>query len=117
VQRLRINPALSGAGFDAAMSGGGGGMGMSGGYSERGGGEGGRGYGGEFGRGGGPSFSSAPMMTGATPGVGSEFAEVDIQGLVYIFNQPDDTALTVPGEEPAAAADETVAASGDGTVR
>ena len=116
VQRLRINPSQSGAGFDVAASGGGGYGG--GGY----GGEMGRGspggYGGEMGRGGGGISFSAPM--GNMAGSNSEFAEVDIQGLVYIFNQPDATALAVPGEEGAAPADETVAASGesgDGVVR
>jgi hypothetical protein len=58
---------------------------------------------------------SAPMGNMASSN--SEFAEVDIQGLVYIFNEPDATALSVPGEEGAEAADETVAATEDGVVR
>jgi hypothetical protein len=113
VQRLRINPSQSGVGFDAAAS-------NVGSYGGAGfGGEMGRGapggYGGEFGRGGGGMSFSAPM--GDMASSNTEFAEVDIQGLVYIFNEPDATALAVPGEEAAAPADETVAATGDGVVR
>jgi hypothetical protein len=37
--------------------------------------------------------------------------------LVYIFNEPDATALAVPGEESAAPADDTVAATDDAVVR
>jgi hypothetical protein len=92
VQRLRINAGQSGAGFDGSMMGGGG-PGMGGGY----------------GREGGASFAPGGGMQAA--GVNSEFAEVDIQGLVYIFNQPDAAALAVPGEE-GAAAPETVASAG-----
>jgi hypothetical protein len=89
VQRLRINPEKSGVGFDmAAMGGEGGGgdggyRGGMGGY--RGGGE-GRSYGGE----GGYSPSIAPT---------ADLVTVEVEGLVYIYNAPDPTVLTVPGGE------------------
>jgi hypothetical protein len=110
VQRMRINPSQSGVGFDVTASSSGYAGGGYGGEMGRGG-----GYGGEFGRGGGGMSFSAPMGNMASSN--SEFAEVDIQGLVYIFNEPDATALAVPGEEGAEAADETVAATEDGVVR
>lgn len=87
VQRLRINPEQSGAGFDSGMSGGGleGGRYMGGGGMELG------GY-------------------AATPGaVSPDFVTVEIQGLVYIYNAPDPTTLTVPGgDEVLAATDSAV---------
>jgi hypothetical protein len=84
VQRLRINPDKSGVGFDAAGGGGGGGY--------RGGGEG-------MYRGGEGGMSATP---GAVP---ADFVTVEIQGLVYIYNPPDASVLTVPGgEEDLAAA-------------
>jgi hypothetical protein len=93
VQRLRINPDKSGAGFDAMAGGGGeGGMYRGGGGMYRGG-EGG-------------------MSSYATPGaVPADFVTVEIQGLVYIYNPPDASVLAVPGgeEDLAAAPAEEVA--------
>jgi hypothetical protein len=89
VQRLRINPEKSGAGFTAEM---GSGMGMGSPEGMRM-----RGpsammpmmpRGGEF------SSMQLPSDT-ATTGL----ATVEIQGLVYIFNPPDPAMLSVPGGE------------------
>lgn len=109
VKRVRINATKSGAAFegqtltvgglDAAAAGDGGGYGGGrggygggrGGYSGggRGGYSGGGGYGGGMGEG-------LLMPTG--PGA-SNIAEVDIQGVVYIYNPPNDEMLTIPGAE------------------
>ncbi len=112
VQRVRINPEQSGAGFDQTMGGMSamaGGMGMEG-YGGRGGIP--SGYGDRGGRGGG--FESSPMMSMpmSTVGGSPELAQVEIQGLVYIYNEPDQAALAVPGgEETTTPADATVAAA------
>src|SRR5688572_23576382 len=89
VKRLRINPEQAAEGFDMTMGSTGAGaegMGrMGGGY-----------------RGGG---FSAPMAT-ATPGAPSaDMVTVELHGLVYIYNPPDSTVLTVPGAEDLAVAD------------
>jgi hypothetical protein len=103
VQRVRINPMLSGAGFDAnftvaspeAMATDGG----------RGGGfDGGRGGGGfDGGRGG-------SMATAPTGPQSNGLATVDITGIVYIYNPPDPATLSVPGGDSA-----EVAATAPGT--
>lgn len=100
VQRLRINPEQSGAGYtgtigSSAGMGGVGGM-MGGGM------EGGRGV---------PSFMGSPSsFTGGgaaaaplPPGIAADYATVEIQGLVYIFNEPSEEQLKVEGAEDAAA--------------
>jgi hypothetical protein len=82
VSRVRINPEKSGAGFEGVMSAGGP----------------------EGGRLSSMNFSSPYGGGGSLPdGLSRDYAKVEIQGLVYIFNPPDPAVLTVPGlEEPAA---------------
>jgi hypothetical protein len=102
VKRVRINPTQSGAGFPATLAvaapeGGGGfdggrGSGFSGGF------DGGRGGGFDGGRGG---EGMTMTMTPGTSTVG--LATVEIQGIVYIYNPPDPTVLTVPGDDEVAA--------------
>jgi hypothetical protein len=112
VKRIRINKEKSGAGFDstmAAASAGGGGGGDSGGYGPPGGyGREGGGYGREggpvgrpgYGREGGSAYMpSTPIDVIASPGL----ATVEIHGIVYIYNPPDPTTLSVPGAEEAVA--------------
>lgn len=117
VQRVRINPEQSGAGFDATLVGSGGGMPMGGGGMEGGGGayrgEMGRGMGGMGGPGGyGGGMGGGMSMTMPTGSSGGDMAQVEILGLVYIYNQPDDAALSVPGGEgEAVPADGSVAAA------
>jgi hypothetical protein len=57
-------------------------------------------YGGRGGEGRGMmgGMSSMSMPTGPEM---KGLVQVEIQGLVYIFNPPDTTVLTVPGAEPA----------------
>jgi len=40
----------------------------------------------------------SPGLRGVTPG--TKLAEVEIRGVVYIYNEPDTSTLTVPGEVP-----------------
>jgi hypothetical protein len=82
VQRLRINPDLSGAGFESALSAGGG---LEGGGMR------------QF-AGGNPMGFGQSMPTDLS----KDFVTVEIQGLVYIYNEPNDAVLTVPGAEEAA---------------
>lgn len=115
VQRLRINAEKSGMDKEgqafelgAAASAGGGGMGM------------GRMEGG-MGR---PSGMGMPMGRG---GMGGEMTivpvdipnmvTVEVQGIVYIYNAPDATILTVPGDDAAATGGETLAAGDASVVR
>jgi hypothetical protein len=107
VQRVRINSSESGAGFDSALAvpgadGAGGGGDGRGGYDG-----GGRGGGGYSGRGGMDGGVSMPMGV-STPGM----ATVEVVGIVYIYNQPDPTVLSVPGGDSTdvAASDATTAA-------
>jgi hypothetical protein len=129
VQRVRIDAEKSGmdkTGAAFEMSAGMGmGMGMGrGGYGGEGGGYMGRPSGGEYGRGGegGGSPYGRPGMgmgmgmygRGETMSVPTEvptagLSTIEIQGLVYIYNAPDTSALTVPGaEQDLAAADAAV---------
>jgi hypothetical protein len=82
VQRLRINPEQSGANFDMASSGG-------------------RGYGGE-----GRSYGGEGGYTPSTVPT-ADLVTVEVRGLVYIYNAPDPTVLTVPGGEDLAQAGTT----------
>jgi hypothetical protein len=112
VKRVRINSdkSESGATMGAAMTGGGG-DGGRGGYGGRGG-EfgGGGGYGGRGGEfGGGRDGGGAAMMTSPDAIERKELATVEIHGIVYIYNPPDATTLTVPGGPP-----ESVAAAETG---
>jgi hypothetical protein len=119
VKRIRINSEQSGGEFgnelanlgaaaEPTYSGGRGDEGGRGGYGGYDGGRGG--YGGiEGGRGGG----TLPTAGGAGP----EMATVEIQGLVYIYNQPDPAALTVPGGDEALAAAETPVAAAEAVTR
>lgn len=58
------------------------------------------------------------MAAMAPTGLGPDYVTVELQGLVYIYNEPNDVELTVPGAEqlvavegaPAAADDEAPAA-------
>jgi hypothetical protein len=98
VQRVRINVAQSGAGFDttiavvdpaaAAMPSDGRGGGMVT--------DGGRGGGFDGGRGGGSMSGGANNLP-----QGSGLVTVDLFGIVYIYNPPDPAALTVPGADAA----------------
>jgi len=111
VQRVRINPEQSGAGFDATIAGSGGGAAGApmGGMGEMMGGRGmmpGMGMGGYRG---GMEGGMGMAMPAATGGA-SDMAQVEILGLVYIYNQPDAAALTGSGEGESAPVDETVAA-------
>jgi hypothetical protein len=94
VKRLRINPEKSAAGFSMESTGA---AGMGGMYSR-----------------GGPEGGAAMMSRGMESAGGaysamqlpsdlqtSGLAQVEIQGLVYIFNPPDAAMLTVPGGEAA----------------
>ncbi|HYO24661.1 MAG TPA: hypothetical protein VEQ85_06895 [Lacipirellulaceae bacterium] len=112
VKRIRINPERSGAGFDAALAGAAaptGGGGSDGGTSRYAGTRGDGGGGRSMGDGGG--MAATPL-----PGVGSTgYATVELHGIVYIYNPPNATTLTVPGEETLEPQD-TVAAADSGTV-
>jgi hypothetical protein len=99
VQRLRINPEQSGVGFDMASTGGGG---EGGGYRGEGGGMyGGRGIGGGRSYGGEGGYSPSVVPT-------ADLVTVEVEGLVYIYNAPDPSVLTVPGGEELAGVDATV---------
>jgi hypothetical protein len=111
VQRVRINPAESGAGFDATLAVAGpegGGMTDSGGRGSMDGGGRGGGYGGGGGGRGGMDGMSTVPMGGSSPGM----ATVEVTGIVYIYNPPDATVLSVPGGDTTdvAASDATTAA-------
>jgi uncharacterized membrane protein YgcG len=108
VRRVSLNASKSGVGFEGAMAGAAASMGMGmggsrGEFAGYGGGmTGGRG---EFGSGGGGAGFQMPTGPGT-----SELAEVEVQGFVYIYNPPNLTELTLPGEE-AEPAPESVAAT------
>jgi hypothetical protein len=115
VKRVRVNADKSETGATmtsaiTASAAGGGRDGGGGGYGGRGGYEGGRGgIGMEGGRGGdgGGGYSAQPSADGMTR---PELVTVEIHGIVYIYNPPDATTLTVPGGP------ETVAATDDASV-
>ena len=116
VQRLRINREKSGVDkdnqpFDLGASAGAG-PGMSMGMGGRGG-EGGRGMGMGMGMpmGGRGYEGGGGMGMTLNPADVANLATVEIQGLVYIYMPPDDTILTVPGD------DSTLAASDGAVVR
>lgn len=81
VQRVRINPELSGIGFEGAMATGGGPEGLGGGR-----------------------YSTGSMTLGQNmpTDLSKDFVTVEVQGLVYIYYPPNDTELTIPGAEEAA---------------
>lgn len=112
VTRVRVNPEQSGQGVESALAdaasvgGGGGGYGREGGggYGPPGGGGYGR-EGGGYARGG----ANMPALQGPN------LATVDIQGVVYIYQKPNDEALSLPGEEAGGGiSDDSIAAAGDG---
>jgi hypothetical protein len=120
VKRVRINSEKSETGANmtsAITAGAGGGREGGGGYTGRGGYgmEGGRsmgrpsggGYGMESGRGGAGGYSS--MQPSADTMMRTDLVTVEIHGIVYIYNPPDATTLTVPGGP------ESVAATNDGS--
>jgi hypothetical protein len=119
VTRIRVNKEKSGAGMESPFSAAAGG-GMDGGrggegYGGRGGYDGGRGggYGGIDGGYGGRGGEGGYMPTAPLGGVArTDLANVEIQGIVYIYNPPDATTMTVPGGpagDPAAVAGADVA--------
>lgn len=121
VKRVRINSEKSETGANmtsAITASAGGGREGGGGYGGRGGGYGmesgrtmgrpsGGGYGMESGRGGTGGYSS--MQPSADTMMRTDLVTVEIHGIVYIYNPPDATTLTVPGGP------ETVAATNDGS--
>lgn len=83
VQRLRINPEQSGIGFEGALTAASSGLegaGFRGSYSPS------------------STFGTSGMPTE----VSKDFVTVEVQGLVYIYNEPSDAELSIPGVEPTA---------------
>jgi hypothetical protein len=121
VTRIRVNKEKSGAGMESpfnATGGMGGGEGGRGGYGGGDSGYGGRGGGGIDGGGGRGGEGGGYMPTAPLGAVArTDLASVEIQGIVYIYNPPDASTMTVPGGppgDPAAVAGADVAA--DATV-
>ncbi|MBX3432783.1 MAG: hypothetical protein KF847_05650 [Pirellulales bacterium] len=115
VSQVRINPELSGVGFEAALSAGAGAGSGRGGFGsgrmggEFGGGMGGYGgsrMGGEFGGGGYGAGATVDLTSLKSPGIET----IVIQGVVYIYSEPSDSILLLPGED---GADEAEAAPSD----
>jgi hypothetical protein len=91
VQRLRINPELSGAGFEDALSSSGGGMEAGGvrSFNPQ------------------PTFGQGMFGQSTLPtDLSKDFVNVEVQGLVYIYQPPSDAALTIPGAEEATPTEE-----------
>ncbi|WP_428308677.1 hypothetical protein [Lacipirellula sp.] len=116
VQRLRINAEKSGSdkdnqGFTVGAAASAGGMG--------GGAPMGRGMEGGMGRSMGMPMGRGMEAGGMalTPVEIPNMVTVDVQGVVYIYNPPDPTILTVPGDDAAATGSETLAAGDAGVVR
>jgi hypothetical protein len=92
VKRVRINPIASGAGFDTTLAVPGADSGMADGG--RGGMDGGRGG---YSGGGGGGRGMEGGMAAPAGAASSGMATVDLTGIVYIYNPPDATVLSVPG--------------------